>query len=65
VVRALGGEPSDELSVAALLHDVGKLVLATAHAYYPSAVHPRGRRRRLASSPSAGRSASTTRSRAA
>jgi putative nucleotidyltransferase with HDIG domain len=40
VARALGDEPTDELSVAALLHDVGKLVLASAHAHYPSAVHP-------------------------
>jgi putative nucleotidyltransferase with HDIG domain len=40
VVRTLGGEPTGELSVAALLHDVGKLVLATAHPHYPSAVHP-------------------------
>jgi putative nucleotidyltransferase with HDIG domain len=40
VVRALGGEPTEELPVAALLHDVGKLVLATAHPHYPSAVHP-------------------------
>jgi len=40
VARALGGEAGDELLVAALLHDVGKLVLATAHAHYPSAVHP-------------------------
>jgi putative nucleotidyltransferase with HDIG domain len=42
VVQALGDEPTDELSVGALLHDVGKLVLATAHTHYPSAVHPPG-----------------------
>jgi putative nucleotidyltransferase with HDIG domain len=39
VARALGRTDLDELLVAALLHDVGKLALASAHRGYPSAVH--------------------------
>ena len=39
IARALGRERTDELLVMALLHDIGKLVLANAHAGYPSGVH--------------------------
>ena len=39
VAGALDRPQSGELLVAALLHDIGKLVLANAHPGYPSAVH--------------------------
>ena len=39
IARAVGHQGTDMLLVAALLHDAGKLVLATAHVGYPSVVH--------------------------